>query len=188
MSCSEKNGSKGLNSLNGSNRFTQKSKTQKKKEARSLQELGEQLITLSTEQIENINLPGAIYEAVKFAKTIKKHGALRRQMQYIGTLMRKIDPEPIQEALHQIEQGNCKKTAVFKEIEKWRDELIAGNKVLMKEILKKCPDADRQQLNQLVRTAIKERENNAPPKASRKLFRYLNKIRSDPPECRQTEG
>jgi ribosome-associated protein len=155
-----------------------KSKTQKKKEADSLQELGENLVKLSKEQLEDIELPSEIYDAVRFAKTIKSHGARRRQMQYIGTLMRNIDPEPVQEAIENIEQGDYRKAAAFKEIETWRDQLIDGNKKLMEEILGKCPDADRQQLTQLVRNAIKERENNKPPGASRALFRYLTKARN----------
>ena len=155
-----------------------KSKTQKKKEADSLQELGEKLLKLSKEQIEDIEFPSEICDAIRFAKTIKSHGARRRHMQYIGTLMRKIDPEPVLEAIENIEQGDYRKAAAFKELETWRDQLIDGNKKLMEEILIKCPDADRQQLTQLVRNAIKERENNKPPKASRALFRYLTKARN----------
>jgi ribosome-associated protein len=155
-----------------------KSKTQKKKEADSLQELGEKLLKLSKEQIEDIGLSSEIYDAIKFAKTIKSHGARRRQMQYIGTLMRKIDPGPVLEAIENIEQGDYRKAAAFKEIETWRDQLIDGDKKLMEEILIKCPDADRQQLTQLVRNAIKERGNNKPPRAYRALFRYLTKIRN----------
>ena len=83
-----------------------KSKTQKKKEASALQMLGEKLVKLSAKQLEQIDLPQEIYDAVRFAKTIRKHGAFKRQMQYIGTLMRKIEPAPVQEALHKIEQGS----------------------------------------------------------------------------------
>lgn len=154
----------------------EKSRTQKKKEAEYLQELGEKLLKLSDEQMRDIDLPEAIFSAVKFAKTIKSHGARRRQMQYIGTLMRKIEVGPVQEALEHIEQGNLRKALEFKELEKWRDELIAGNKNLIEEILGKCPDADRQQLTQFVRQAVREMENNKPPAASRALFRYLKAL------------
>ncbi|MBI4683548.1 MAG: DUF615 domain-containing protein, partial [Nitrospirae bacterium] len=150
-----------------------KSKTQKKQEALSLQELGERLVKLSAEQIEDIDLPKEIYDAVKFVKTIKSHGARRRQMQYIGALMRKIDPGPVLEVLNNIEQGYYKRTMTFKEIENWRDELIAGNERLIEEILVNCPDADPKQIAQLVQRALKEKEHNSPPKASRALFRYL---------------
>ncbi|NOY39515.1 MAG: DUF615 domain-containing protein [Nitrospirae bacterium] len=152
------------------------SKTQKKKEALSLQALGEQLVKLSKEQLEGINLPTEIHDAVMFAKTIRKHGALRRQLQYIGTLMRRCDTEPIREALGHLEQGNYRKALEFKEMERWRDELIAGNRALIEEILTKCPDADRQKLTQLIRNAEKEQLNNKSPRASRLLFRYLKEI------------
>ena len=155
----------------------EKSKTQKKKEAHSLQELGEKLVKLSDDQLRDFNLPAEIYDAVRFARTVKSHGARKRHMQYIGTLMRGIDPEPVKEAIHNLETGNYKKAMEFKETEKWRDELIAGNKTLMEEILQKFPDADRQLLGQLVRQARKETENNKPPKAVRALFRYLKKLR-----------
>ena len=154
-----------------------KSKTQKKKEALSFQELGEKLVKLSNELIAEIKLPAEIYDAVKFAKTLKKHGALRRQLQYIGTLMRKYDPSPIQEFIHNLETGNYQKAVAFQELEHWRDELIAGNMTLMEEILKTCPDAGRQQLSQLVRQARKEVKIDKPPKASRALFRYLRSVR-----------
>jgi len=81
------------------------SKTKKKKEALSLQDLGVRLIKLSAEQLKSIDLPENVLTAVTLAKTIKKHGALDRQMQYIGSLMRKCDPTPVQEALLRIEQG-----------------------------------------------------------------------------------
>jgi ribosome-associated protein len=154
-----------------------KSKTQKKKEALELQKMGEKLVTLSDEQIKNIDLPAELSDAVKFIKTIKSHGARKRQMQRIGTLMRKIDPGPIQETLEEIDEGNYRKALEFKEIETWRDELIAGKKTLMDEILVKCPEADRQQLAQLVRNAVKEKAQKKPPRAFRALFRYLREVR-----------
>ncbi|MBI5740071.1 MAG: DUF615 domain-containing protein [Nitrospirae bacterium] len=154
-----------------------KSKSQKKREAEALQELGGRLVKLPAERIGEIGLPEDIYQAVMFAKTVKGHGGLRRQMQYIGTLMRRIDPAPVQEALHNLEAGDYQKTLEFREMERWRDELIAGNAELMEEILKKFPAADRQKLTQLSRNAIKEKEGNKPPKAFRALFRYLKAIR-----------
>jgi len=153
------------------------SKTQKKKEAEALQYLGEKLVKLSNEQLKGIDMSEELASAVKQAKAIKSHGALKRQMQFIGTLMRKIDPSPIQEAIDRIKQGNYKKAQEFKETERWRDELMAGNKELMEEILLKYPSADRQQLSQLVRNAVKEKKNNKPPKAFRLLFRYLAEIK-----------
>jgi ribosomal 50S subunit-associated protein YjgA (DUF615 family) len=82
------------------------SKTQKKKAALSLQDLGERLVKLSDVQLNRIDLPGDVLTAVKAAKAIKKHNPLSRQMQYIGTLMRKYDPTPIREFLDALERGN----------------------------------------------------------------------------------
>jgi len=154
----------------------QLSKTQKKKGALSLQALGEQLVTLSSEQLKNIDLPVDMRSAVTLAKSLKKHGALQRQMQYIGTLMRKHDPAPIQDALQCIEQGTRKQTEDHLKREKWRDELIAGNDPLIDEILMQLPRTDRQHLTGLVQNARQERATKNPvPKAARALFRYLTR-------------
>jgi len=158
-----------------------KSKTKMKKEAEALQKLGEELVRLTPAQIRDIPLPPAISEAVAFARTLKR-GALRRQLQYIGMLMRQYDTAPIQEALQNIQEGDHKKAAVFKEIEEWRVELMEGNEALMEDILRRYPGSDRQKLTQLLRNAIKERKNNKPPRVFRDLFRYLKKIRSEPPD------
>ena len=131
---------------------------------------------LSDDQVRDIDLPSEIYDAVTFARTIKSHGARKRQMQYIGALMRKIDTGPVQEAISNLDAGNYRKAMEFKRIEAWRDELVAGSNTLMEEILKECPDADRQHLTQLVRNARKEHEQSRPPGASRALFRYLREI------------
>ena len=87
------------------------SKTQQKKAALSLQDLGEQLVKLSDEQLKQIDLPGDVLAAVKAAKAITKHCPLSRQMQYIGTLMRKYDPAPVREFLDALKQGNRRKPA-----------------------------------------------------------------------------
>jgi len=83
------------------------SKTHKKKEALLLQVLGEQLVKLSIEQLTSIDLPQDLHAAIVLAKKIKKHGPRLRQMQYIGALMRKCDPTPIQEALERLKQGKA---------------------------------------------------------------------------------
>ena len=154
-----------------------KSKTEKKREATALQKLGEKLIKLSAEQLADIDIPEDLLNAVKEARTIKSHGALKRHVQFIGTLMRNIDPAPIHEAIDEIEQGSYKKEMDFKETEGWRDGLMDGDKELMEEILVKHPSADRQQLSRLIRNAVKEKKDNKPLKAFRVLFRYLREIR-----------
>ena len=152
------------------------SKTQKKKTALSLQDLGERLVKLSDEKLKNIDLPEDVLDAVRLAKTIKKHIPLNRQMQFIGTLMRKYDPAPIREFLDTMEEGSHKRTAESKKNEKWRDDLVAGNDALIEEILAERPQMDRRELTGLVRQAREERvKKNPTPKAFRALFRCLNK-------------
>ena len=152
------------------------SKTQKKKEALSLQAMGERLVTLSDEQLKDIGLPSVMFNAVTLAKKLKKHGARSRQMQYIGTLMRKYDPRPVQEALQRMEQGNRQQSAEHRKLEIWRDELITGNDLLIEQFVVQFPLADRLELTVLVQKAREERTLDAPaPRASRSLFRYLHK-------------
>ena len=153
-----------------------KSRTQKKNEAKALQKLGEQLVALSPEQLEGIEMSDDLRNSVIVAGKIKSHGAKRRQLQYIGTLMRDIDPEPIQKALENIRLGDLQKILAFKKIEKWRDELKEGNRELIEEILNNCPDAERQRLTQLARNARNEYQEGKGVKSSKMLFRYLNQI------------
>ncbi len=153
-----------------------KSRTQKKNEARALQKLGEQLVALPSQQLESIDISDDLHHAVIVARKTKSHGARRRQLQYIGTLMRDIDPEPIQNALENIRLGDHQKILAFKKIEKWRDELKEGNRVLIEEILNSCPEAERQRLTQLARNARHEYEAGKGLKSSKILFRYLHQI------------
>jgi len=86
-----------------------KSRTQKKNEDRALQRLGEQLVALPSGQIETMELPDELLTAIEFARKIRNRGARRRQIQYIGALMRHIDPQPIETALERIRSGNLRK-------------------------------------------------------------------------------
>jgi ribosome-associated protein len=154
----------------------EKSRTQLKKEATALQKLGEKLVLLPDDQLNRMGLPTALLEAIQTVRAIKSHGARRRQMQYIGTLMRSVDTEPIEQALLEIEQGAYRQAKAFHRIEAWRDRLVDGNDDAILDILATFPDADRQRLGQLVRSARKEKEKNAPPKSARNLFRYLKAL------------
>jgi len=86
-----------------------KSRTQKKNEDRALQRLGEQLIALPFGQLESLELPDELLAAIELAHKIKSRSARRRQIQYIGALMRHIDPQPIEAALEGIRSGNLRK-------------------------------------------------------------------------------
>jgi ribosome-associated protein len=154
----------------------QKSKSQLKREMLALQSLGEQLVFLTLDQISNIEMPQELREAVLFAKTLKKSETRRRQMQYIGTLMRDADPEPIRKALDGIKRGQGHDAQLLRELEQWRNGLIDGNDELLEKAVSRFPDVDLKRLHRLTLNARKEREENKPPKASRALFRYLRAL------------
>ncbi len=155
----------------------EKSRTQKKNEDRAFQKMGEKLVELPKDQLKIIKMPGELLEAVLFAKTTKKHGARRRQMQYIGTIMRSIDIEPVKNALTEIEQNSLLNAKKHQEAEKLRDRLLTGDIALIDDVVKKYPGADRQRLGQMVRSARKEVQKKVPlKKSSRNLFRYLRAL------------
>ncbi len=153
-----------------------KSKTLVKREMLALQSLGEQLLSLSADQIKKIEMPPELLDAVLSAKTIKKGEARRRQLQYIGSLMREVDPKPIRKILDDILSGHAQETGNFKQIERWRDELVEGNDAVMNEIVRRFPAADRRTLCRLVLNARKDREENRNTKESRALFRFLREL------------
>jgi ribosome-associated protein len=154
----------------------QKSKSQVKREMLALQALGEQLVDLSPNQISEVEMPQDLREAVLFAKTLKKREALRRQMQYIGTLMRDADPEPIRKAVAGISRDQWQDNQLFRELEEWRKGLIDGNDESLGDIGNHFPDADLKRLRRLALNARKEREGNKPPQFARALFRYLREL------------
>lgn len=154
----------------------EKSRTQMKKEAIALKKMGQKLVALSDEQLHRIDLPGELMEAIRNIRTMRSHGARRRQLQYIGLLMRNLDVDPIERALLEIEQGAYRQAREFHRIEAWRDQLVAGDDAVIDKIIEMFPDADRQRLGQLVRSARREKLKNTTPKSARNLFRYLKDL------------
>ena len=153
------------------------SRTRKKREVEELQLIGEQLVNLTPDQLKNMNLPENLFKAVTEARQMARHEAKRRQMQYIGRLMRSVDAEPILASLQNIRQGDRRKALLFKQIEHWRDELKQGKTEIIEEILENCPTAERQRLHQLSRNARDPDENpKQAKKASKALFRYLKAV------------
>lgn len=151
------------------------SKSQKKREMQALQSLGEALVALSPDRLKKIDLPDNLREAVRDAQRFDKREAGRRQMQYIGRLMRDIDPAPIQAALDEIRGVSAAATARQHALERLRVRLIEDESVL-DEIGRDYPGADFQRLRQLRRNAIKEQAENRPPRAFRELFRELRDL------------
>lgn len=152
------------------------SKSQRKREMHGLQRLGESLVALPRTQLDELDLPPSLLEAVLAAQTMRAHGALRRQLQYIGKLMRSLDPLPVQQALARIEQRDRQAAASLHRLESLRDALITEGDAGIGRVTDLYPDADRQHLRRLIRKARDERAQDAPPHASRQLFRYLRAL------------
>ena len=129
------------------------SKSQMKREMHALQELGEKLVELSSDKLQQLNLPEDLETAIIQAKSIKKHGAKRRQLQYIGRLMRDVDSDDIQKRYVNVTQHSAAAVNLLHKIEKWRDRLIEEGDVALEEFVQQFPDTDRQQLRLLMRTA-----------------------------------
>lgn len=159
-----------------------KSKSQVKREMIALQSLGERLVGLKPEQVRRIEMPEDLREAVLFAAKLRKGEALRRQLQYIGTLMRDADPEPIQKALEELSRGRAMDMQRFRHIERWRDDLVDGSDEPLREIVRDFPEADLKWLRQCILNARRERAENQAPRSARALFRYLRDLSEPKPK------
>jgi ribosome-associated protein len=152
------------------------SKSQLKRESDALQKLGEELISLKSAELDSMNLPDVLDEAIRAARKIQSRGGLKRQRQYIGKIMRQIDSNAIKIQLGTIKHKHDTNTANFKRIEKWRDRLLENDKTALTEIIEQYPDIDRQHMNQLIRLANQEKQKDKAPAAARKLFKYLRDL------------
>jgi ribosome-associated protein len=148
------------------------SKSQVKREMHALRDLGAALIELNPARLAEIDMPDTLRNAVLEAQRITAHGGKKRQMQYIGKLMRDVDPAPIQAKLDVWSGQSRLATAQMHLVERWRDRLLADDAALT-ELLAAHPQADSQQLRNLIRNTKREREANKPPRAYRELFAAL---------------
>jgi ribosome-associated protein len=152
-----------------------KSKSQIKREMHELQALGKQLVELPPKQLVDIPLSEKTRDAIVAARSLK-HGAIHRQLQYIGSLMPKEDEDAIRKMLHKLQQPHKDEVKAFHQLEQWRDQLLQGDQDLLNELANKSENFDRQHIRQLIRNAKKEQELNKPPKSARLLFKYLTEI------------
>ena len=148
------------------------SKTQRKQEMHALQNIGEQLVELNKDRLAQLNLPETLLDAVIEAKRLTRHEARRRQMQYLGKLMRNVDAAPIQAKLDEWNNVTRAHAAKFHQLEHWRDRLLKEENAL-NELLAEHPHTDIQQIRTLIRNAQKEAAAGKPPKSSRALFKLL---------------
>ncbi len=151
------------------------SKTELKQESIDLQLLGETLTTLSNDQLDQLDLPELMRDALDELSRVGKHEATRRHMQYIGKLMRDIDPVPIRAQLDRWEMGTRANKAAFKASERWRDRLIAEPEALTL-FMTEQPTVDREKLNELLVRARLQAAKGEAPAASRQVFRVIYRV------------
>ena len=151
------------------------SKTKIKQHMHDLQDIGEQLVELGNDRLKQLDLPERLYDAICELKRINKFGAQRRQMQFIGRLMREVDTAPIIAKLEVWGGTSRQHTAYLHQMERWRDRLLESDAALT-ELLAAHPDVDAQRLRALIRNAHKEKELNKPPKSYREIFQVLREM------------
>lgn len=153
------------------------SKSQRKRESTALQDLGEELVGLSKDRLAKIDIPERLREAILEAQRITAHGGRKRQLQFIGKLMRSAEVEPLQAAVDEVKGQSAATTARQHRLEALRTKLMA-DEAAFQQLAEDYPTADIQRLRQLRRNALKEAEQKKPPKSFRELFRELRDLTS----------
>ncbi len=144
----------------------EKSKTQIKKEAEELQELGMELLKLPVQRLNRMALPDDLRKALIDARSITSKIAGKRQRQFIGALMRDVDPDPIRRALLEPDPGPPNESETVKETRMWMDRLLSNDPADLEAFVRVCPGLEHQRLRQLLRNIQKEK---ATGKASKSL-------------------
>lgn len=151
------------------------SRTDIKKAAQAVTDLGEQLSEMTESEIKKLQLPTTLADALLLLKSMDKGPALKRQKLYIGKYLRQDEGLliEIKEKLAAVETKKKQQNAHFHKLEKWRDRLVEEGDTVLHEFLEIYTQADRQQLRQWIRNAKKEQAESKPPKSARELFKYL---------------
>ncbi|GGW84005.1 ribosome biogenesis factor YjgA [Alteromonas halophila] len=150
------------------------SKSELKRQANERQKLGQTLVDLTRANLDTIPMDDDVAEAVSQARTInRKKDGFRRQLQFIGKLLRGRDVSDIEDALARLNNSHQASNAAFHAIEQARDEVVQQGDGAIQSLLEAYPTLERQKLRQYHRQVKKEREKNGPPKAYRELFQYL---------------
>jgi len=151
------------------------SKSQRKRDALALQALADELVRLSPSQLASVPLPEGLLDAVTSARELSR-GAYRRQVRYLGRLLRDADVAPIRSAVDAHHNASHGEKARLKRLERWRERLMDEGDAAVAELLDEYPAADPQRLRQLLRNVHKERETGRPPRSFRQLLRFLREL------------
>ncbi|HYA66455.1 MAG TPA: ribosome biogenesis factor YjgA [Burkholderiaceae bacterium] len=151
------------------------SKTQRKRQMHARQALGEKLVALNAQQLAQLKLPEQLHESIQAAWRLSGHEARRRQLQFIGKLMRAADFEAIRSAYENLLGASHASVALMHRCERLRDQLITDTRAL-DDFVRDHPDVDTQWLRAKVRAARQEREALRPPRHARELYRWLHTV------------
>lgn len=151
-------------------------KTQIKKDIAVVHKLADEIVSLSATQLSELTLPQDVYEAAKATAGITQRGARKRQLKFLTGLLRKIELEEIEHTLATIKSQSALATKELHLLERWRNRLLGEGDRALSSLLQEYPDADRQQLRQLLRNAKKETELGKPPKSARLVYQYLKEL------------
>ncbi len=156
------------------------SKSQRKRDMDELKKLGIELLEFSDDALRQLIMSDVLLEALRTARRITSNSARKRQMQYIGKLLKDVDAAPLHEAVAVRNHQHATHTREFHQIEALRDKLIRDGDNALPEVLALFPRCDRQYLRKLIRQARNEQETKQPPRASRLLFRHLRELQEEP--------
>ncbi|MCB1663460.1 MAG: DUF615 domain-containing protein [Pseudomonadales bacterium] len=153
----------------------EKSKSQIKREMEALQEMGKRLTELNNEQLSQVPVEENVFLAIKEYQRLTKHEAKRRQLQYLGRLMRNADAEAIAQVLNLFDSSHATHTQHFHQIETWRERLLNDPNSIT-AFIDEYPQVNVQHLRQLIRNTLKERDKGKDLGGYRKLFRELREL------------
>ncbi|MEE4202501.1 MAG: ribosome biogenesis factor YjgA [Halieaceae bacterium] len=157
--------------------FEGPSKSEVKRQMHALQALGERLVALPDAQLAKIPIDDeALADAIQLARRIKARSGLKRQLQYIGKLMRSVDADPIAEALDLLDGQHQTNAARFHQLEQLRDRLLHDGDEALSEVASRYPEVDRSHLRQLLRNYQKEQKTGKDKGTARAVFRYLRSL------------
>ena len=171
-------GSVGFQSNEFEQEYERPSKSELKRQMEELQKLGAQLVAEPRDRVRRVPMPDEVKDAILMCQTISNHEGRRRQLQYVGKMMRTLSEEEvavIQRTIDSWKGASKAETAALHALERRREKLLSDDKALT-ELLSEHPELDVQHLRTLIRNARKEQAENKPPKAYRELFQILKEL------------
>ncbi|HEY6772515.1 MAG TPA: ribosome biogenesis factor YjgA [Oxalicibacterium sp.] len=173
-------GSVGFSSNEFEQEYERPSKSELKRQMTALQKLGEELVAEPRDRLKRVPMPENVRDAILECQKIKDHEGRRRQLQYVGKVMRSLEEDEIaaiRKVLDSWKGASKAETAALHAIERQREKLLADDKALT-QLLQNHPALDAQQLRTLIRNARKEQAENKPPKAYREIFQILKQLQA----------